>query len=52
MKDKFLDQLKAFLGVLIMIDEETVWQETEPKWWLEMMVVQRQIRKSIKEIEK
>ncbi len=25
------------------IDKATPWQETEPKWWLEMMEVRRKI---------
>jgi hypothetical protein len=28
------------------IDNDTLWQETEPKWWLEMMAFRRIITKA------
>ena len=42
---EMFEQLKtAVVQATEFIDKETPWQETEPKWWLEMIELQEQWR--------
>lgn len=36
----------AFLAKIRQIDNKTMWSETEPKWWLEMMEIERLLLKA------
>lgn len=37
------EPLKPFLAKIDGIDNATIWQPTEPQWWLEMMAERRRL---------
>ena len=43
-QEKFEQLKKTLIEATEQIDKETPWQEREPKWWLEMMDLQKQAR--------
>lgn len=42
-KDRLLSEIEKALAELSAIDKATPWSEAEPKWWLEMSNVQRDL---------
>jgi hypothetical protein len=42
--EQWEDLRRSIIAGIILIDEETPWQGTEPEWWLEMMEVQSAVR--------
>lgn len=43
MKEKYIELLTEILIKINEIDTETLWQEVEPEWWLQMMELRRQV---------
>jgi len=41
MEDRYKDLLNSLLSDIDEIDSEVVWQESEPEWWVQMMVLRR-----------
>lgn len=44
LRERWLKAKADFLSEIGDIDSETVWQETEPRWWLEMMAAYRAVQ--------
>jgi len=45
-KEKWLELRQRILDEIKALDKETPWSESEPKWWLEMRQVQKEIIKT------
>lgn len=39
----FLNMLESNRNLIALIDEDTPWSEVEPRWWLDMMALDRQM---------
>ena len=51
-KEQFINEMESLVDKLKVIDKNTPWQETEPKWWLDMMDVQTKAREVINKYKK
>lgn len=45
--EKYIELLETLIKEIDDIDNETQWQPTEPKWWVEMMETRRDARSKL-----